>query len=361
MPVPPLFTGGRMKRLIAGILALLALWTSACADGTGISIRELRETMPEKWECEIITDGGETVSVSAPVHIPDVEVFPVPLCETWFENAETPFEAGDEKFLFGKADNRARIEICDPAEFPETGTSVEDVIAFFKQKLAGIGVENIDLVPYSVIALGRMCKTKPYRWQSEDGKVGFPISVADPEKPWKNDDTSGWDFAVSQRVGGIPVILDGITIDAEGYLPDDTTRGYVRYIDEEHYYMYTGGVRVTGTVTADAEFLPAEKLFSILEERIRKGQLKWIVEINLGYLCLNRKSANLLVGLAPEQEFEHILVPVWQVRCYDTVMKNVWHDHCAICSPEDDVRYDTTYDYHLLYDAGTGRQLNYQQ
>ena len=350
----------RSRRLIAGILTVLALSTAACAEETWMNIREMRAAMPEKWECEIAAESGETVSVSVLVHIPDVEVFPVPLCETWFDNSETPFEAGDEKFLFGKADNRARIEIYDPAEFPEAGTNVEDVITFFRQKLAGIGVENIDLVPYSVIALGQMCKTKPYRWQSEDGKTSFPISVADPEKPWKNDNSSGWDFDVSQRVGGIPVILDGITIYTDGYMPDYTTRGYVRYIDGENYYMYTGGLRVTGMAQTDAGLLPPEKLFGILEKRIREGRLKWIVEINLGYLCLNRTSA-VLLGLAPEQEFEHILVPVWQVRCYDTVMQDVWRNHCAICSLEDDVLYDTTYEYHLLYDARTGEQINYQQ
>ena len=58
------------KRIIAGILALLALWTAAGAEER-VSIRELREMIPEKWECEVVTDNGETVSVSAPVHIPD--------------------------------------------------------------------------------------------------------------------------------------------------------------------------------------------------------------------------------------------------------------------------------------------------
>ena len=40
------------------------------------------------------------------------------------------------------------------------------------------------------------------------------------------------------------MILDGITIYTDGYMPDYTTRGYVRYSDGENYYMYTGGLRV---------------------------------------------------------------------------------------------------------------------
>ena len=61
-----------IRRIIAGILALLALWTAAGAEDR-VCIRELRDIIPEKWECEVVTDSGETVSVSAPVRIPDAE------------------------------------------------------------------------------------------------------------------------------------------------------------------------------------------------------------------------------------------------------------------------------------------------
>ncbi len=349
----------RNRRLIAGILAVLALSPAACAEQTRMNIRELRAAMPEKWECEIITDGGETVSVSAPVRIPDAEVFPVSLCDVWFDMEDEDSKAGDEKFLFGKADNRKRIKICNPAEFPEMETSVEDVIAFLKQKLAETGREGIEMDPHGITWLGRMCKTKPYRWKSEDGKVGFPISVADPEKPWKNDNACGWEFDVAQRMYGIPLFMENYLQYGNDYYNPGCVmgNGYVCYIDEDHYYMWMTAVKEAEVLEPDAAMIPPEKLFSILEERIRKGRLQYILGIELGYFCFDCVSA-VKIGLIDETEHPYVIIPVWEVRGYDTIMKDIWHDHCATCSLEEDVLYDMDYVYRLLYDARTGEQVD---
>ena len=351
----------RTRRIFASILAVLALSSAACAEETWMNIRELRAAMPEKWECEIITDGGETVSVSAPIDIPDVDIFPVSLCDVWFDMPDEgkSIEAGDSTFLFGKADNRKRIKVHDAAEFPEMETSVEDVIAFFKQKLAETGREGIEMDPHGITWLGRMCKTKPYRWKSEDGKVGFPISVADPEKPWKNDNTCGWEFDVSQRINGIPVFMDSFLLYGNDYYNPvcGMAGGTVCYIDEEHYCMWISAIKEAEVLEPDAVLIPPEKLFGILEERIRKEKLQYILGIELGYFCFDCVSA-VKMGLIDETEHPYVIIPVWEVRGYDTIMKNIWHDHCATCSLEEDVRYDTDYVYRLLYDARTGEQVD---
>ena len=83
-------------------------------------------------------------------------------------------------------------------------------------------------------------------------------------------------------------------------------------------------------------------LGKVLEERIRKGKLQYILGIELGYFCFDCVSA-VKMGLIDEAEHPYVIIPVWEVRGFDIIMKDIWHDHCATCSLEEDVLYDMDY------------------
>ena len=93
------------KRKITWIVICL-LWLPALASAQEtVSVLELKAAAPARWTCEIQTNEGETVTVDAPVHIPDVDAVPLQMV------SEAPFIyelAGDESFLSGKADVRKR-------------------------------------------------------------------------------------------------------------------------------------------------------------------------------------------------------------------------------------------------------------
>ena len=114
------------KRMICILFCLLLLPALASAQET-VSISELKATAPERWICEIQTEQRGTVTIDAPVHIPDVDAVPLLMV------SEAPFIyelAGDESFLIGKADVRKREEILDPDRFSEIGYPPEDLLDF---------------------------------------------------------------------------------------------------------------------------------------------------------------------------------------------------------------------------------------
>ena len=144
------------RKIICLVFCLLFLPSLASARET-VSISELKATAPARWVCEIQTKEGETVTIDAPVHIPDVDAVPLLMV------SEAPFIyelAGDESFLIGKADVRKREEILDPDRFSEIGYPPEDLLDFMKEKLSSHSVTDVELVLYRATALGSMYYVK---------------------------------------------------------------------------------------------------------------------------------------------------------------------------------------------------------
>jgi len=215
-----------IRKLIRCILFCLLLTPEFAFAQETVSILELRATAPDRWICGIQINDGKTVTIDAPVHIPDVEAVPLLMV------SEAPFIyelAGDESFIVGKADVRRREEILDPNRFSEIGYPPEDLLDFMQEKLSSHGVTDIELVLYRTTALGPMCHVK--QGKTYNKKYSFPCSVADTEKPWKNDTTRGYEITATHRVAGMPVFLSGTVYPVDS----DYTRSWLYYIDKDHY------------------------------------------------------------------------------------------------------------------------------
>ena len=350
-----------MKKLLIALILLLSVSVGTIAETPAVSIRELRESMPRCWNCEITTNDGETLFFNAPISIPDVDTIPVLLCNTQIDvdhiNDYT-FQSGKDRFIFGKTDSYGRPEIYNPAEFPGPESRLEDLLVFVKQQLASAGVENVEPVLYSYNALGPLCKTKSQKWTSDDGKVSFRVIVPDPEKPWKSDNSHGWECDLTQQIEGIPVFPTYYKYGHASLAYDNIPAGFLRYINEENYYLWMATLQPSGVLSPDTDLLPPEELFRILKDRVRDGRLQSVIEIKLGYHSVEPATAQVL-GFHPEQAYEYLLCPVWIVRGYDTLLEEEAKNSMTMLSFEDDIRYDPCHSFYLLIDARTGEIINY--
>ncbi|MBQ8094842.1 MAG: hypothetical protein IJ242_14905 [Clostridia bacterium] len=306
-------------------------------------IPELRSAAPERWTCEIRTKEGKTVTIDAPVHIPDVNAVPLMrVCK----NYETYELAGDESFLIGKADTRKRDEIYDPDPFPDIRYPPEDLITFMQEIRSSNGGADADLIPYRVTALGPMYHVKSGKVFSR--KHSFPASIADTANPWKHDATRGYRMITTQRIVGMPVFLSGT---AASEISSMQTYSCITYINREHYALYIRTVTIEEIFSPDVQLLSFNHLQGILTERIVDGTLQEILEINLGYLCMGQDADEQKDALSCQ------LIPVWQVRGYDTYLDPVHDGILSMLSLEDPIKYDPEMIYSIYIDAVTGEQI----
>lgn len=326
------------KTFLMFMLLIVILLSSAYAQGTE-SILEIKAAASARWYAEIQTEEGNTVTVDAPVHIPDVDTVPLLLV------SEAPFIyelAGDELFLIGKADVRRREEILDPDRFSEIGYPPEDLLDFMQEMLSSHGVTDVELVLYRATALGPMCYVK--QGKVFNRKYSFPCSVADTTKPWKNDTTRGYHIGATHKVAGLPVFLSGTVYPVDS----NHTRSWLYYIDKDHYSICINFITVEGMLSPDEKLLSFDALVEILTERIRNGNLQTVLEINLGYYTLDQNVAN------QTNETVWQLIPVWQIRGYDTSLDQLMNGILSTCSEEDRIKYDPECVYSIYINALTG-------
>ena len=332
------------KTIMKILCCLLLVPLTATAQETS-NVHEIKETAPKRWCAEFQAREGKTVVVDAPVLIPDVDAVPLMrVCK----NFKTYELVGDESFLIGKADARKREEIYDPDQFPDTEyTYAPENLIFFMQDILlsnGVADEDADLIPYRVTALGSMYYVK--NGKTFNRKNSFPASVADTTKPWNHDQTTGYRMIATQRIGGLPVFLSGTVAIGMNSMQ---TFSSLTYIDSEHYSMNLNTVTIEEILSPDMELLSFHNIQEILTERIVDGKLQEILEINLGYLCMS--------GNAAEQndELSWQLIPVWQIRGYDTYLDPV--HVLSMLSEEDRIKYDPDMIYSIYINAVTGELI----
>ena len=330
------------KNVMVMLCCLLLVPLAAMAQET-CNVHEIRETAPERWCTAFQTGEGKTVAVDAPVRIPDVDAFPLMRVR---ESMKTYELVGDESFLIGKADTRKREEMYDPDQFPDIGYTPEDLIGFMQEILSSNGVTDADLIPYRVTALGPMCYAKSGK--AFNRKHSFPASVADTTKPWKHDATRGYRMFATQRLAGIPVFLSGTV--ASG-INSMHTHSFLTYIDREHYSLSISTVTIAEILSPDVHLLSFDHLLGILRERIVDGKLQDVREINLGYLCMDKNDT----GQKDETSWQ--LIPVWQIRGYDTYLDPVHDGILSVLSEEDRIRYDPEMIYSIYINAVTGELI----
>ena len=123
---------------------------------------------------------------------------------------------------------------------------------------------------------------------------------------------------------------------------------YLYYIDQDHYSVFLHTVSMDTVLSPDEQLLSFDALLEILTKRIRDGKLQKILEINLGYLPKNIKNGD------QNDASSWLLIPVWQIRGYDTYLDPVLDGTLSVLSEEDRIQYDPDMICSIYINAITG-------
>ena len=149
---------------------------------------------------------------------------------------------------------------------------------------------------------------------------------------------------MTHKVAGLPVFLSGTVYPVDS----GHTRSWLYYIDKDHYSICINYITVEEMLSPDEKLLSFDALVEILTERIRNGNLQTVLEINLGYYTLDQNVAN------HTNETVWQLIPVWQIRGYDTSLDQLLNGVLSTCSEEDRIKYDPECVYSIYINALTG-------
>ena len=158
------------------------------------------------------------------------------------------------------------------------------------------------------------------------------------------DTTRGYDISATHKVAGMPVFLSGTIYPVDSM----HTYSWLYYIDRDHYSIGLKTITVEEMLSPDEQLLPFDVLLEILTERIRNGNLRTVLEINLGYYILDQN----LVHQTSETTWQ--LIPVWQIRGYDTILDQLLEGILSTYSEEDRIKYDPECVYSIYINALTG-------
>ena len=248
-----------MKKLISALFALtMALSVCACsfAEGDTVTLAELKAQAPERLQMTVTTDAGNTITVDAPVILPDTDTLPVLQCENWHFDAvkaardDDVYQAkacwGDhfilcskesqKNLLSGKTDSTDRYALPLGSTPPENDLTLEQAMAFIMRhnELCG-GDPNVDLRPTRVAAMSGLCKMDSRKVTA--GGVSFGMIVANPDKPVKGKEKGCWYIEPEQYIHGVRIIDEK---NQNQYADSEAWQAYPTYsdvtlMDEENF------------------------------------------------------------------------------------------------------------------------------
>ncbi len=370
---------------------------SPAALAQAVTLAELKEQIPERLRMEVVTDAGETVTVDAPIALPEGEVMPVAVVKRATFNTlglreRYPLPKGRDRYFYGasegdeaevcgslslyqeekqwkisgKVDYSKRYALPEGSRPPENETSVDEIMDFLFENIQRYHCDAaLDIRLERAVAMSGLCQMK--RQKVTDGSgVSWTEFVANPDKPLKSGSKGSWSLRLGQYMYGAR-ILD--TYQPYGaYNPPQNPNWwhspiflYAEYLDGKNHDLGIWAVKEVQILREDASLLPYEDVVERLAKRIREGKLKSIYGLNLAYSLRIVKGDSFLAenGFDFNLHTRFVLVPEWQILGFDekdaATAKSVGYDQPsreAILDPKNHSRYEIVYE--LRMDAATG-------
>lgn len=396
----------RLPALIAaammcfGPLPLAGAAGAQAQNGT-VTLKELKAQAPERLRLTVATRDGETVTVDAPVILPQGDALPIVLCKraafdtahirdyyplakgldrsareasVYWDYAGSPlmaiFAESKKDILSGKTDYSKRSSLPMGELPPLNGYTVEQAMQFIYRNISLFQCDTaLDLRPLQAIAMGGLCKVKSVRVTDPDSGATWREIAADPQKPIEGAEKGLWQIHLAQYVHGAQVF--------EGYYPygmykspenpnpwDSPLHFYVKIMDEENCIINIAALSQKEVLLQDAPLLSYPALESLIRARIESGELKSAFQLTLGYsIKIVRGDACYLEGSGKwNMDARFALVPEWQILGFDEKdRENARHRDYAPPSEEEVLmpsiygRYALTYELRL--DAETGEPV----
>lgn len=282
-------------------LALMSAGVTALASGDYVSIRELRETLPERWVGDYVVQNGahkqlkkgDTVFVDVPIVVPEVDKVPV-VRITWDPPVEEPAETlewngntwaikvanyhWDQKPLPLLAENTTFDPDLPWEETPAiTVEQLRKWLPFMRDK---------ELTWYAQRSYGDSETNGYQRLYFYTTYHGIPHLVA--AQFYHSVESERGAFAREHEIGTVPQTMISVAIKR----PDQFTAT-----------IYTS--REVGVDIEDIPLLPFEEILKALEQRVEAGYAYSLNELRFGYM----------VFIDPEKKSEEfVLLPVWAAK-----------------------------------------------
>lgn len=362
-----------MKRCIAGLafaLTLIRMLTAAASAQEYQTVSQLRESVPARWTTTIETKWRD-VAIDAEIVTPDVEAIPVvKVGYDLHPSPLTPEESGWVEVNDSYETGSLILYMTDDTGKPPrkiNGRKVNrDPVS--KENWYGDFDPNQTYIPLSDIRFSEIQDLI----RDELVKFGYPpedFDLETPERMWLQH----WYFAGTKEDAAPAEILmnlytklNGITV--YGHILDAVrnTRGE-RARKDGFWDSMTTTVAYEGVIDRlsllfISHLLPVEMLaddvplcsFSMiqksLEQEIKKGRVRKIYEISLGYVLYCEPGVYQEQGQEPDySNIFYYVKPMWRVNC----LKAAGAQKRLEKSDEDDERNTVAYTQFLV-DAQTG-------
>lgn len=362
-----------MKRVIAGLafaLTLIRMLTAAASAQEYQTVSQLRESVPARWTTTIETKWRD-VAIDAEIVTPDVEAIPVvKVGYDLHPSPLTPAESGWVEVNDSYETGSLILYMTDDTGKPPrkiNGRKVNrDPVS--KENWYGDFDPNQTYIPLSDIRFSEIQDLI----RDELVKFGYPpedFDLETPERMWLQH----WYFAGTKEDAAPAEILmnlytklNGITVyghilDAvrntrgerarkDGFWDSMTTSVAYEGVIDRLSLLFISHLLPVETLADDVPLCPFSMIQKSLEQEIKKGRVRKIYEISLGYVLYCEPGVYQEQGQEPDySNIFYYVKPMWRVNC----LKAAEAQKKLEKSDEDDERNTVAYTQFLV-DAQTG-------
>lgn len=362
-----------MKRVIAGLafaLTLIRMLTAAASEQEYQTVSQLRESVPARWTTTIETKWRD-VAIDAEIVTPDVEAIPVvKVGYDLHPSPLTPEESGWVEVNDSYETGSLILYMTDDTGKPPrkiNGRKVNrDPVS--KENWYGDFDPNQTYIPLSDIRFSEIQDLI----RDELVKFGYPpedFDLETPERMWLQH----WYFAGTKEDAAPAEILmnlytklNGITVyghilDAvrntrgerarkDGFWDSMTTSVAYEGVIDRLSLLFISHLLPVETLADDVPLCPFSMIQKSLEQEIKKGRVRKIYEISLGYVLYCEPGVYQKQGQEPDySNIFYYVKPMWRVNC----LKAAEAKKKLEKSDEDDERNSVAYTQ-MLVDAQTG-------
>ena len=362
-----------MKRCIAGLafaLMLIRMLTAAASAQEYQTVSQLRESVPARWTTTIETKWRD-VAIDAEIVTPDVEAIPV--VKVGYDLHPSPLTPEENGWVEVNDSNETGSQILymtdDTGKPPRkiNGRKVNrDPVS--KENWYGGFDPNQTYIPLSDIRFSEIQDLI----RDELVKFGYPpedFDLETPERMWLQH----WYFAGTKEDAAPAEILmnlytklNGITVyghilDAvrntrgerarkDGFWDSMTTTVAYEGVIDRLSLLFISHLLPVETLAEDVPLCSFDTIQKSLEQEIKKGRVRKIYEISLGYVLYCEPGAYHEWGQkADYSSIFYDVKPMWRVNC----LKASGAQKELEESDEDDERNSVAYTQ-MLVDAQTG-------
>ena len=293
----------RMYILIAALLmtAMTALCPGSLAAADYVSIKELRETLPQRWTGEYVVEHGapnqlekgDTVAVDVPIVVPEVDAVPV-VRITW----EPPAEGLDGSLEVVRDDWNAkginRNFPMDELAFPV----LEDHMTF---------TPELPWEEAPAIAMAEFQKWMPFMKDKELTPY-FHRSYGDSAgNGFQGIYFYTTYYGIPHFIGNYPfrqeLKSEKSEVEGRAIAPHSMVAMRIKRPGEFWTNIYTS--KEVGVDIDDIPLLSFDRIMEVLEQWVTDGYVYSLNEVSFGYMCF----------IDPEKKGEEfVLLPVWAAK-----------------------------------------------